>query len=415
MVTPDVKNGNTKIRRIGYTNSSYIEFTSDAGACLFLFLYSIKMHIVIATDKFKHSLTSFEVCKAISKGLLNALPGVSIQELPLADGGDGLAEVMAHYLALEKKQVRVLDPLFREIETFFLCSQDGQTCFLEMAKASGLALLQPSEYNCALTTSYGTGQLLKEAVNTGATKIILGIGGSATNDCGIGIASAFGYKFLDKDGNELKPIGKNLGLVHAIDSSRSIRFQKVSIQVACDVSNYLTGDHGATRIYAPQKGATPDQIAQLEDGMIHFAHLVKKELGMDLQAIQGGGAAGGIGAGCVAFLGAELVSGTDLIFTYSKAEEAIKTADIVITGEGKIDEQTLQGKLVHGISSLCHKHNKPLIAFCGVLELSTAQLKEAGITAAFSIVNRPMSVTEAKENAAHLLSETSYSVAALLK
>jgi glycerate kinase len=322
---------------------------------------------------------------------------------------------MAYYLKLENSPVTVLDPLFRKRETYFLSSEEEQVCFIEMAKASGLDLLKPSEFNCALTTSYGTGEVLKQAIQSGAKKIILGIGGSATNDCGIGMANAVGYKFLDKHSRELKPIGKNLAHIHSIDTSNRIRFDNISVRVACDVDNFVAGPQGAARVYAPQKGATPEMVEELEEGMLHFCHIVKKELGTDMTTIPGGGAAGGMGAGCVAFLGADLVSGTDLVFRYSNAEQEIQKADVVITGEGKIDEQTLYGKLVYGVGQLCLKYKKPLIAVCGTLDIDGEKLGEAGINAAFSILQKPVNLPEAFEEASFLLTETSYSIASLLQ
>ena len=372
------------------------------------------MKILIAPDKFKHSLSSFEVCAAIIEGLSAASDSFTFTTLPLADGGDGLSEIISHYTSAKKQTVRAFDPLFREIETSFLVSEDGETVFIEMAKASGLQLLQPSEYNPMLTSTYGTGQLIKEAINRKARNIILGIGGSATNDAGIGMAAALGYRFFDEHGNELKPVGENLIRICSIDTSAAINTGNIRIEVACDVSNPLTGENGAAAIYAPQKGAGPEIVIQLEKGMIHFAEILKHQLGKDINAIEGAGAAGGLGAGCIAFLNAKLISGIELALQYSEAEKHIINADVVITGEGKIDEQTLSGKVLSGLAKLCLRHKKPLIALCGTLDLTEEQLKQSGITSAFSILNRPMPLSEAYKDAHKMLSETSMNIGKLL-
>jgi glycerate 2-kinase len=372
------------------------------------------MNILIATDKFKHSLTSFEVCDAIEKGLLMNKPDFKITKLPLSDGGDGLAEVIAYYLSLIKRTITVNDPLMRPVQASYYVSQDGKKAFIEMAQASGLHLLQPSEFNCMLTNSYGTGELIKAAIGSGAEEIILGIGGSATHDCATGMAEALGYRFFDGGGNEIQPSGGNLSRIASIDTSVKEKYQGIKVKIACDVVNLLTGESGAARVYAPQKGASPEMVDELEKGTIHFSGIVKRDMGLDLTNIKGGGAAGGMGAGCVAFLNAELVSGTELLFEYSKAEEKIIDADIVITGEGKIDIQTLEGKLIWGVANLCRKHAKPAVAICGASEISVEQIKKLGLIAAFSIINKPMTVEEAFANAFELVTQAAFNVAGIL-
>lgn len=373
-----------------------------------------KMKIVIAPDKFKHSLTSFEVCEAIRQGLADASTDFEMTMLPLADGGDGLADVLAYYHPFEKISATVCNPLWKPIEASFLFSEKESLAFVEMAQASGLRLLQPPEYNCALTTTYGTGELVKKALENGVKKTIIGIGGSATNDCGIGMAAALGFRFLDKHGKEVEPIGKNLSAINAIDASRKMAFQNVEFVVACDVDNYLTGAEGATKIYGPQKGATPETIESLEAGMNRFAAVVKKELGVDIKTIKGGGAAGGLGAGCVAFLGAKLESGAELAFRYSSAEEQISQADLVVTGEGKMDAQTANGKLVDAVAKLAAKYNTPVMAFCGTLALSPEQLRSSGIASAFAIIHQPMVLEEAMQNAFALLKQRAFEAGCLL-
>ncbi|HEU4901886.1 MAG TPA: glycerate kinase, partial [Flavisolibacter sp.] len=328
------------------------------------------MKIVIAADKFKQSLSSVDVCRAIREGLLLASPAFDITSLPLSDGGDGLAEILAFYSPFEKVTETVCDPLWRPVKATWLYAENERLAFIEMAQASGLHLLQPSEYNCAATTTYGTGQLIKKALEKGARKIIIGIGGSATNDAGIGMAAALGYRFLDAKGNEVQPVGGSLVLIEHIDSTAKIPLDGVTVQVACDVTNYLTGENGASKIYAPQKGASPLVVEEMEKGMQHFAAVVRKQYGKEIESIEGGGAAGGMGAGCVLFLGAGIVRGSAIAFHYSKAEQHIKNADVVITGEGRIDSQTWNGKLVDAVINLCQKHHKPVIALCGTLALS---------------------------------------------
>ena len=371
------------------------------------------MHIVVAVDKFKGSLTSFEAGDAIRTGIKQADAQAAVTVLPMADGGDGLLDVLAHYIPCQKQYTTVLDPLFRPVAASYLRAADGQTAIIEMAAASGLRLLQPSEYNCNITSSYGTGQLIKEAIQSGAKKLIVGIGGSATNDGGMGMAAALGYTFLDAQGEALQPIGENLIHIRHIDTSGKIDLTDVEMEVACDVTNYLTGEQGAAYVYAPQKGASAEDVQQLEAGMQHFAAIVQQELGKDITTIPGGGAAGGMGAGCVAFLDAKLVKGIDLVLQYSHAATFIQQADLVITGEGKIDASSLQGKVINGIAALCHQYGKPLIALCGTLAIEREPLQQAGITAAFSILPKPMSLEEACREAAHLLTGTAYAIAAL--
>ena len=373
------------------------------------------MKIVIAADKFKHSLSSFAVCNAIREGLLLASPQFSITSLPLSDGGDGLADVLAYYHSFEKIRAVVNNPVWKPVEATFLFSEKEKVAFVEMAQASGLQLLQPPEYNCALTTTYGTGELIKNAIQKGARTIIIGIGGSATNDCGIGMATALGYRFLDRNGEDVEPIGKNLSRIQSISAPSTTALQEVQFQVACDVTNYLTGEGGATKVYGPQKGATPAMIEALEAGMQHFAGVVKKEFDVEMTTIKGGGAAGGLGAGCVAFLQADLVSGAAVAFQFSRAEAHIRNADVVITGEGKLDEQTWNGKLVDAVTALCRKHRKPVVALCGTVDQAPEQLQSSGLTAAFSILQEPMPLEEALQQAGPLLSRTAFAVGQLLK
>jgi glycerate kinase len=374
-----------------------------------------RQKIVIAADKFKGALSSFAVCHAIEQGLLQADAGFDIATLPLSDGGDGWAAVMAHYTNATPVFVTVHDPLFRPVQAAFLLSEDGQTAFVEMAQASGLMLLQPHEYDPLHTTTFGTGELLKAALQHGVSKIILGIGGSATNDGGIGMAAALGYRFLDVQGHELKPVGESLQRIETIDVSNKMDMGSVILEVACDVAAYLTGANGAATIYGPQKGATPQVVTLLEQGLQHFAASVQRQFQIDLATIKGGGAAGGLGAGCVLFLQAQLKSGVQLLLYYSNAERLIRQADLVLTGEGKIDAQTAQGKVVQGLLDLCATYNKPVVALCGTLELDAAQLHRLGLTAAFSIIDKPLSLEAALQQTEPLLTAAAYNIGNFFK
>jgi glycerate kinase len=386
--------------------------------------------ILIAPDKFKGSLTSSEVCRAIETGLRRAAdtstlviaPSTEIISLPLADGGDGLLDIIAYYTGGVMHLETVKDPLGRAIKSGWLLSKDGRTAFVEMAKASGLDLLNPAEYDCLHTTTFGTGELIGAAIRSGAREIVIGIGGSATNDGGMGMAAALGYRFLDCEGKELSPVGASL-----IKVARIHRFLPAGIwpgirfRVAVDVKNPLIGPQGATRIYAPQKGADPLTVELLEVGMRNFSAVLKTDLGMDLADVEGAGAAGGLGAGCMAFLHAAPVRGVDLAFEYADAVRQIQAADIVITGEGKIDRQTLQGKLVAAIAQLGRQYGRRVFAVCGKLELSAEELRGMGVEAAFSIIGGIARAGEkdpesyAMQNAAELLDEIGFGLGLLLK
>lgn len=373
------------------------------------------MKIVIAADKFKGSLSSAAVCDAIERGLLQASSGYAVTKLPLSDGGDGLSDAIARYTRVKKVFVTVHDPLFRLVQVHYLMSEDGRTAFIEMAQASGLMLLQPHEYNPLHTTTFGTGELIKNAVQHGVSKIILGIGGSATNDCGIGMAAALGYRFLDEAGQEVAPVGENLIRIQTIKAETKLATDGVNIEVACDVAAYLTGEQGATKLYGPQKGATPEMITLLENGMHHFALVAKKQLHIDVANLKGGGAAGGMGAGCVLFLKAKLLSGVALLLQYSHAENHIKEADLVLTGEGKLDAQSLQGKVIQGVAALGAKWNKPVVALCGTIDANPEMIQTAGLAAAFSIVNKPMSLETAMLQTGPLLTEAAFNLGNFFK
>lgn len=342
------------------------------------------MKILIACDKFKDSLSAVKVCNALAEGLKNN-PAINIVICPMADGGDGSLETLNHYLNLKPIKLTVNDPLFRPIKSTYYSFK--KVAYIEMASASGLVLLKKQERDCMITTSFGTGQLIADAVKKGATTINLFIGGSATNDGGIGIAAALGYRFYDASGNILLPIGKNLSLINHIDN-REVFFnvKEVLIRVVCDVNNPFHGNNGAAYIYASQKGAGPSEIAQLNQGLINLSSKLIEHGFPDIADISGSGAAGGVGGGAMAFLGAQLVSGVQNFTEITQLDSLIQDCDLVITGEGKLDAQTQHGKVISGVCHLAKQHNKSVIAVCGDAEIAIS--KKLGLQKVYTISDR---------------------------
>lgn len=361
------------------------------------------MKILIAPDKFKGSLTASEVCDAVEVGILKQIPDVEITKIPLADGGDGSLEILEQTLKFERIYKTVNDPLFRPIKAFY--GRKEKTAYIEMTSASGLQLLKDSERNPRKTTSFGTGELIKDALDNGANEIYLFVGGSATNDAGIGIASALGYKFCDKQNNILKPIGENLAKITTIANDNAFNLGNAKITVLSDVSNPLHGKNGAAYVYSPQKGADEKSIIELDKGLINFAEVVKNIFGKDISQISGGGAAGGVGAGAVVFLNAGLKSGIETILDLLNINRLLLESDLIITGEGLIDRQTLAGKVVHGIMNRCKKAGKPLSIVCGDISLSNEDLEKLYFHSIYSIKNNSISKETAIKNAYNLLIE----------
>jgi glycerate kinase len=338
------------------------------------------MKFVIAPDKFKGSLSGIEFCNAAEKGIKNIFPNATIVKIPLADGGDGTIDALQHTLQGEKTEVLVNNPLSNPVLATYLYVSKTQTAIIEMAEASGLRLLKTSELNCMQSSSFGTGELILDAINRGAKNIILGIGGSATNDAGIGIATALGFRFLDKKKQVITPTGENLNQISEIDDSQvNPLLKNTSIQVACDVSNPLHGKNGAAHIYSKQKGASEKEIILLDEGLLHFSNIIQNTYTIDCNIISGAGAAGGLGAGSVIFLNAKLQSGIELIKTITKFDTIIQNADWIITGEGKLDNQTLSGKTIAGILKSAHKKNIPVAAFCGAVTISKKEQNSLGL------------------------------------
>ena len=313
----------------------------------------------------------------------------------MADGGDGTIAVVGHYLNGTTRSIQVQDPLFRPIEASYLLSEDATVAFIEMAEASGHHLLKTEELNCLKTSTIGTGQLLKDAIAQGAKTIYLGIGGSATNDGGIGVAQALGYQFLDKAGNELSPIGEHLTKIETIKPPKKNILEGITIKVACDVTNPFYGQNGAAFVYAKQKGANKEAIEVLDKGLQNLAEGIADVFQIDVQQLKGSGAAGGLGGGAIAFLGAELVSGIDLIKELADFEENIKGATWLLTGEGNLDSQTLSGKTIGGVVTSASAQNIPVAAFCGGVSLSLEDQQALGLTYVTSIVKGISNLTEA--------------------
>lgn len=374
------------------------------------------MKFVIAPDKFKGSLTGFEFCDAVEEGLSKVNDDFEIIKMPLADGGDGTIDVVKYYLEGEKISVNVNNPFFKPVEALYLYSDKSQIAYIEMAEASGLKLLSEAERDCSNTSTFGTGELILDALNRGAQEIILGIGGSATNDGGMGMANALGFRFLNKDGQELKPIGGNLIAVKKIDGSKKHpKLNEVKIKVACDVSNPFYGENGAAKIYAGQKGATESEIQSLDDGLRNFSKVLEEEYEIDLQKIAGSGAAGGIGGGAFVFLRGQLTSGIELIKELADFDSAITDANWIITGEGKLDIQTLSGKTIAGVISSAAKKNIPVAAFCGSVDISEKEENVLGLAFATSISQGISNLQEAMDSSYGNLVKASYNFACNLK
>lgn len=350
------------------------------------------MHILIAADSFKDALDAPGVCHAIERGILAAMPNAHIRCFPLADGGEGTAQILIFHSGGQQVQCTVKDPLFRPVQAIYGLSGNGETAFIEMAQASGLQLLAPESRNPLYTTTFGTGELIADALQRGARNIVLGIGGSATNDGGMGMAAALGLRFLDADGLSLEPVGQNLGKVHRIAGRLNINTR---VEVICDVDNPLFGPTGAAQVYAPQKGADEAAVAELDAGLAHFAGLLHEYSGKEIAHLPGAGAAGGLGAGAMAFLDAQMRRGIEAVMEYTGFETALAGIDLIVTGEGKIDRQTHHGKLIRGICAMAKVHGIPVIAFCGALDASASDIRELGLLAAFSISNKPQSLAEA--------------------
>lgn len=345
---------------------------------------SSKHHITLAFDSFKGSLSSDEVADAFEEGLHTVLPHCVIRKVRIADGGEGTLDALLSALGGEYVDTNVSDPLGRPIQAHYGITTDN-TAIIEMASASGLTLLRPEERNPMLTDTYGTGQLIAHALHKGCKNILLCIGGSATNDAAVGLLRALGYKFMDINGNELIGGGEVLQHIHEIDDTHVLpQLLQTQITIACDVDNPLFGPNGAAHVFAPQKGASHEMVVQLDNGLRHFANAIKHYNGKDVSTIPGGGAAGGVGAALVAFLNAQLKPGIEMVLDTICFDDMMKDCDLVVTGEGKLDRQTLMGKAPTGILHRAKRQNVPVIAIGGVVD-ECIELSSCGFSALLCI------------------------------
>lgn len=374
-------------------------------------------HILLAPDSFKGSCRATGICSYLKKGILDSGFTGSITMLPLADGGEGTVDAMVESMDGDYCLPTVHDPLMRLVDATYGLFQKDEIAIIEMAAASGLELIREDEQNPMITTTYGVGELILDALDKGCRRFIIGIGGSATNDGGAGMLEALGARLIPNPSVE-HTISKGGGsLIHmsAVDlSNLDSRLYDSHFQIACDVTNPLLGDHGATYVYATQKGAKPDQLPILEASMRHWGQLLERAVGHSIIEVPGSGAAGGLGAGFLALPHVELKSGFEIIQKMVRLEDHIQAADLVITGEGKVDKQTIYGKVVSGVGKLGEKHGVPVICIAGTLGEGSSQLLDHGITGLFSIVNRPMPLDEAIESTPQLLRESGRNLVGLL-
>ncbi len=364
------------------------------------------MKIVIAPQSFKGSLSSREVADAMALGLRRVLRDAELVFLPMADGGEGTVDTLVSATSGTLRQNVITGPLGDKVTASWGILGDGTTAVIEMAAASGLTLVPPGRLNPMITTTYGTGELIRAAIEAGCRQMIIGIGGSATNDGGAGMAQALGVSLKDKQGNELPLGGTALAHLQHVDiSNLDNRLASCKVTVASDVSNPLYGKQGASWVYGPQKGATEEMCRILDEALENYAAVIKHDLGIEVADIPGAGAAGGLGAGLIAFLGAELRPGIDIVCEAVDLSEHLKRADLVFTGEGRIDSQTVFGKTVAGVARRASIAGVPVIAIAGELAISNDELSKYNINAALSITPGPISLEESFSNASRLIAE----------
>lgn len=363
------------------------------------------MKILICPDKFKGSLDAKQVCLAIERGLLQIDPGLLIESVPLADGGEGTCDLLTEGNGGSAIKIEVNGPLFSPVVSHYGISKDGGTAYIEMAVASGLTLLRPEERNPLFTTTFGTGEMMADAMKRGATTIVLGLGGSATNDAGIGMAAALGYEFCDVDGNILKPTGENLIHLHRIKTTNvNPLLSRTTVIALCDVTNPLAGIDGAAHVYGPQKGAGKSDVELLDAGLRNFRRIVHKQLKIPVD-FPGAGAAGGLGAGAKVFVHAAMERGVAFIIRNTNLADKIAQSNFIITGEGKIDNQTFSGKVVSEVTRLGQEAGKPVIAVCGICEVPEEDAKSHGLKKIISLVNGETSAESAIQHASDLVTQ----------
>ncbi|OQP06745.1 glycerate kinase [Geobacillus sp. 46C-IIa] len=374
------------------------------------------MKVVIAPDSFKESLSALEVAEAVERGFRTVFPEAEYVKVPMADGGEGTVQSLVDATGGRIVEVKVTGPLGEPVLAFFGLLGDGKTAVIEMAAASGLHLVPRDRRNPLVTTTRGTGELIRAALDAGATHLIIGLGGSATNDGGAGMVQALGGRLLDRDGRDIRSGGGALADLQAIDlSGLDPRLKSVRIDVACDVDNPLTGPKGAAAIFGPQKGATPDMVAILDRNLAHYADVIHRELGKQVGDIPGAGAAGGLGAGLLAFLPAELKRGVDIVIETVQLAERVKGADLVITGEGRIDGQTVFGKTPIGVAKTAKRFGVPVIGIAGSLGDDSAAVLDHGIDALFTIVPGVVSLEKALKDAEYYLSQAARHIASVYR
>ncbi len=363
------------------------------------------MRIVLAPQSLKGSLDARHVGEAMHAGVRGVLPDAQVSVIPVADGGEGTVRALVAVTGGELRTATVTGPLGEPVRAEYgiLGGTNAGTAVIEMAAASGLPLVPPARREPRVTTTYGTGELIRAALDAGCTSILIGIGGSATNDGGAGMAQALGVRFLDEEGHELPFGGAALARLRSIDASGlDRRLAATTVRVACDVTNPLTGPEGASAVYGPQKGATPAIVAELDDALATFAERIRHDIGIDVEATPGAGAAGGLGAGLMAFAHAELLPGARLVFDALKFDERIRDADLVITAEGRLDAQTAFGKSVGAVAEAARRQGARVIALAGSLAIDDEALAALGIDAAIPLPDGPMTLDESMQRAAEL-------------
>lgn len=380
------------------------------------------MKIIVAPDSFKGSVTALEAAKSIEQGLRRVFSDAIVDKIPMADGGEGTVQSLVDATGGQFRTERVLDPLGNEIEAQYGLLPDGASAYncavIEMASASGLTLVPTEKRNPLITTTYGTGQLIRSALEAGCRKLIIGIGGSATNDAGAGMAEALGVRFLNADGYPINMIERGGGGLREIASidieGIHSTISETETVVACDVNNPLTGPDGASHVYGPQKGATPEMVRTLDDNLSHFDDILTQTFGQSYDSIRGAGAAGGLGAGLMAFLNAKLRLGVDIMIDAVNLRERMKGASLVITGEGQIDFQTAFGKTPVGVAKVAKEANIPVIAIAGGIGEGAEAVYAKGIDSMLGIVHAPMSLEDAVEDALQLIADTAEQAARLV-
>jgi glycerate kinase len=361
------------------------------------------MNVLIAMDSFKGNLSSLKVAGVVEEGIRRVYPEAVVEKAAMADGGEGTVDTLVDYFQGEFVDLIVAGPLGNPVKARYGIVEKN-TAIMEMAEASGLSLILASELNPLKTSTFGTGQMIIDALNRGCTKIIMGIGGSATNDGGQGMAAALGTRFLDEHGNEVGLGGMALLDIVDIDlSGLDKRLQSIKFTVACDVDNPLCGEYGASNVFGPQKGATPEMIELLDKGLASYAAVLNEKTGIDIKNIPGSGAAGGLGGGLMAFCHASLGAGIDIVMDTVGIENKIKAADIIITGEGRVDSQTVHGKVPAGIAGRAKKYGKPVFAIAGYAGKGANEVYQCGIDAVISSITAPMNNDEAMKKSVPMI------------